>query len=257
MIQQTGATPGGSAQRLASAEARLSQSPTGAQIMATLDAHHVRIDVLSDADYRARFADGSGAFFDAKTKSITAPAGSFDSPDEGAIMLAHEGTHAVDYFAGHGLAGSAGSVLRSLATGIIGAPFHMKNPASAAVDALRSTVNDDETVAYRTQAIVEDELHIRSARVSDFGHDDAGALRTPAATKQAIESASLYQLRGGLRMVFATLSATIIGIGAVGTAAFGVRKLTGAALPNWARWGAMGALAGAMVLDDSLRQRSS
>jgi len=211
--------------------------------------------VLTSAEFNSRYTDGRAGFFDPKTQTITVGDGDLANADDGAIMLAHEGTHAIDHFEHHGFVGGMASMMWSMTTGVLGAPFHLKNPATAGVDALRSNVNNEEVTAYMAQAVVEDELHIQEKRVADFGHDDSGALRSKADTKEALAAVSIYQVRGPLRVALTGLTGVLVGGGAVSAVGFGMRKLTGKELPGWASYAAIGALAGAMLLDDVVRHR--
>lgn len=231
------------------AEKTLSRSPSGAQIVQELNDRDVPIAVLPTQDFFDKYQDGRAGFFDPRTGKITAPVSQFEDPKAGAIMLAHEGTHALDAAQHHG--GRFGSIASSLWNGFtaaVTAPLHLENPATAGVDALRSQANDDEVKAYMAQASVEKDLGIRG-RIADYGRNADGSLRSESETRAALEDSSLYQEHGPMRVA----RTVVVGAAASMAAMAGVSAISGLLhhpISNGVFFGGTAMLTTAMAIED-------
>ena len=191
--------------------AKLSESPTGARIVADLKRHHVPINVLPDEAAHSRMSKGALAEFDPRTGRITVPLSVMTDAEQGALLLAHEGTHANDWYSEHSsrIGGLVSTAFGSVGSALL-APFHLENPATAAVDHSRRKAMDDEVRAYTAQAHVEDELGVPAYFMADYGHTDSGAIATPEAIRSQLAEIPLYQDRGGMRVVRAGSMALLL-----------------------------------------------
>lgn len=239
------------------AKKRLAQSSIGAEIVQGLRKHAVPIDVLSDDIFYAKYTDGIRGLFDPRTGRITVPISSMVDPAQGAIMLAHEGTHAVEWHSHRG--GRVGAFVREITLGVWAAaqaPLHLANPVTAAVDSGRRRAVDGEVRAYTVQARVADALGVQAYGLADFGHNDDGTMSSEEQVRARIEQVPIYQERGTMRTVRAGATAVFLA-GISLSAAEGVAMLTHRRLPTVPVYAAAGAAAVMLTAHDWITHRDT
>lgn len=189
----------------------LSRSATGAAIVEGLNEQDVPIVVLPDNEFFTRYPDGMIGLYDPRFGKIVVPRSALSDPAQGAIMLAHEGTHAInshDQAGGH-VVGIFLDAFRSIGDAF-NAALHLDNPATAAVDGGRGRAVDDEVHAYITQARVEDELGIKAERIADFGHNPDGSLASEKQARSRIAEVDIYREIGPMRTARVSIHAMLV-----------------------------------------------
>lgn len=149
--------PGSDSEVLRGALDLLKSTPSGSPIAEALIADTVKIE-FTDKDVRGGFGNGvAGGVFDRRSNTIKLPRKFYPTSEALVSTLAHEGQHYLDAKHSNKFQGTA----KFAAEGVIGfvtAPFHGKNPLTAAAEKSMDTRLDTERNAFTTQAKVLKEL---------------------------------------------------------------------------------------------------
>lgn len=232
---------------------RLRGTQSGRPIAEFLGQEGVRIQVLPDADFSAKYP-GAGAIYDPKTRMISVPRHQLDDADL-VTTLAHEGKHAYDYRnrppwyidSLSVVGGSLGDGLKAAVT--------LRNPVTAWLDAVTYRQNTFEVDAYHLQAEVAHELGLNELRWAHGQARDGTPLPLDE-VRANIAVSDLYRMSRGRRLVLGAgmgFAGTLLA-GTVGqTIAAKLRPGSFLAQHAWPIYAVAGALTGAWIIGDQVR----
>ena len=219
------ADPAADAAAVNAALDRLAATEHGAAIAAAMRDNDIEIVVVGRNEFTGRFGGGTAAAFHRADATIYLPRTLLKRPDDLVVLLAHEGTHAMDQVEGrHAVPGlrsflgsSARHGMQGLRTG--------ENPISAAIDNDRAASIESEVNAYMAAALVGRE--IGEPFTSTYAGDIDGNLYPRDEVRQRLEASDHYAMPRAERLLVASLLTGLVTIPVAAGAGLVLTRLTG------------------------------
>jgi hypothetical protein len=225
----------------------------GAVVSKALREHHVPIQVLDAKDFQAKYP-GAGGVYDPKAKTMYLPRNGLQDPEYTAIVLAHEGTHHMDFYH-HLPAGGQLFLDMGLALGDAAmAAVHLHNPMTAWMDGINGRMHETEVNAYTRQAQVAADLGVHEYPF-DLGENADGSVASRDVIARRVDHTELYRddkaRRATIGVMGLTLGAGLAGIAAPSLAAR-IAPKSYLAAHAWPVYAVAGAIGGALLIEDVL-----
>lgn len=163
---------------LSSAAAAVPNSEIAAQVFAAVQAGGAQVNVVSDADFAAKFGRAAGVYEPA-TNQISVPSSVASNPAQAGLILLHEGVHWLQHNTQGGIDALGGAVSAALQS---------KQAGSTAVGA-KAVQQQDEAQAYLLEALAANQAGVRD---EGMGTTTTGSLATYAQIQQAVRATPEY-----------------------------------------------------------------